>query len=29
MDWSNRDETIRNETIHGLMTWDGPDTMTP
>ena len=29
MDWSNGDETIRDESIIGLMTWGGPDTMRP
>ena len=29
MDWSNGDETIKNETIYGLMTWGGSVGMTP
>ena len=29
MDWSNGGETIMNESIIGLMTWDGPETMRP
>jgi hypothetical protein len=29
MDWYNRYETIRNESIIGLGTWGGPETMTP
>ena len=29
MDWSNGDETIRNETIYGLRTWGGSEGMTP
>ena len=29
MDWSNWDETIRHETIIGLGTWGGLETMTP
>ena len=29
MDWSNGDETIRNESIIGLMNLGGPEGMTP
>ena len=29
MDWSSGTETIRNETIYGLRTWGGPETMRP
>jgi hypothetical protein len=29
MDWSNGDETIRDESIIGLRTCGGPETMTP
>jgi hypothetical protein len=29
MDWSSGTKTIRNESIIGLMTWGGPETMTP
>jgi len=29
MDWSNGTETMRNETMYGLMNWGGSEGMTP
>ena len=29
MDWSSWDETIWNESINGLVTWGGSETMRP